>query len=49
MLIRKLNYSRVIYMTDHGFKCKLCGHKFDSKDELQKHKLETHPEMAKDM
>jgi hypothetical protein len=49
MLIRSLNDSELMDMTDHGFISKVCGHKFDSKDELQKHKLETHPEMAKDM
>ena len=26
------------------FECKFCGHHFDSKEEMKKHAMETHPE-----
>jgi hypothetical protein len=47
--IDRINYSEVMNMTDHGFKCKLCEAKFHREDELQKHIKETHPEAAMEM
>ena len=31
--------------TTNQFECKLCGHRFDSKIEMKKHAMDTHPEM----